>query len=272
MTNLDIRPSWRSIFNGLLDSPYRIGSLKQAVALCPLITEVDIIPCDRLMNAELLGLLELKELRKLEIFLDDHLENHITFEGGVRPLLVGLGSSLTSLKLSHLDAINIGVIVEHCPNLRLLSLEYNMSYLPSEILSRSNRIDCKEPVLKKLEQLTMFLLHPRDPNFVTIPTQDLLSLLLSPSLKKITIECCSSLTDNLLLDAANVHGFQKLECMTLDNCANISKRGIDFFMNESNPLSSILFKSMQGVSQQNVDEWKALAIRNNWQFKNGYSV
>ena len=67
-------------------------------------------------------------------------------------------------------------------------------------------------------------------------------------------------------------GFQKLECMTLDNCANISKRGIDFFMNESNPLSSILFKSMQGVSQQNVDEWKALAIRNNWQFKNGYSV
>ena len=53
----------------------------------------------------------------------------------------------------------------------------------------------------------MFLLHPRDPDFVSIPPQDLLSLLLSPSLKKLTIECCSSLTDNPLLDAAN--GFSK---------------------------------------------------------------
>ena len=140
--------------------------------------------------------------------------------------------------------------------------------MPSEIPSRSNRIDCKKPVLKKLEKLKIFIWHPRHIGFDTIPPQDLLSLLSSPSLMKLAIECCSSLTDDILFDAANVHGFQKLESMTLlSDCPNVSKRGIDLFINESNALSYIFLKCMQGVSQQNADEWKALAIRNNWKLK-----
>ena len=95
----------------------------------------------------------------------------------------------------------------------------------------------------------------------------MLSLLSSPSLKKLAIECDSSLTDGILLDAANVHGFQKLESITLSDCPIVSKLGIDLFMNESNTLSYIFLKYMQGVSQQNADEWKALAIRKNWKFK-----
>ena len=122
----------RNVYVSVFYSPYRSGSLRLAVALCPLITEVNIVPCDGLTDVELLqGLLTLKELRKLGIIVGISLETEslITFDGGVRPLLEGLGSSLTSLKLSGLDAINTGVIVEHCPNLRRLCIAYNQSYL-----------------------------------------------------------------------------------------------------------------------------------------------
>ena len=102
---------------------------------------------------------------------------------------------------------------------------------------------------------------------VPIPPQELLSLLSSPSLKQLHICRCPSLTDGLLLDAANVHGFQKLESIDLQYCPNVTKSGIDLLMNESNPLSDIGLMFMQGIRQQNVDEWKAMAIRNNWQLE-----
>ena len=60
---------------------------------------MDIVPSDGLMNVELLRLLELKELRKLGILVFSDHGSQITFEGGVRPLLEGSGSSLTCLKL-----------------------------------------------------------------------------------------------------------------------------------------------------------------------------
>ena len=242
----------------VFDPPYRIGSLRQAVALCPLISEVHIVS-SCLTNVELLGLLKLKGLRKfsIEVF-DSRRENQITFDGGVRPLLEGLGSSLTSLKIDHLNAINIGVIVEHCSNLRNLSLIYNTC----DVSFHSDLIRAKKPVLEKLERLNII-----DPRLVPIPPQDLLSLLSSPSLKQLRICRCPSLTDGFLLDAANVHGFQKLESIDLQYCPNVTKSGIDLLMNESNPLSDIGLMFMQGIRQQNVDEWKAMAIRNNWQLE-----
>ena len=275
LTELNISPVLqynveRNVYVSVFYSPYRSGSLRLAVALCPLITEVNIVLCDGLTDVELLqGLLTLKELRKLGIIVGISLETEslITFDGGVRPLLEGLGSSLTSLKLSGLDAINTGVIVEHCPNLRLLRIAYNKSYLSTERPFSTKRIKTEKPMLKKLEILTIVdNFFPNVELFVTISPEDLLLLLSSsPSLKQLSISNCQSLTDALLLDAIKIHGFQKLESIYLSDCPNVSKRGIDLFMNDGSVVSSIWLFSMPLLCQQNVDEWKAKAISNNWQ-------
>ena len=60
--------------------------------------------------------------------------------------------------------------------------------------------------------------------------------------------------------------------MTLRYCPNVTKQGIDLFMNESNPLSNIRLVLMHRLNQQNVDELKALAIRNNWQLEIGFKL
>ena len=121
------------MYSSVYYSPYRIGSCRHnSRSAVSFNTKVTNCACDGLTDVELLqGLLTLKELRKLGIIVGISLETEslITFDGGVRPLLEGLGSSLTSLKLSGLDAINTGVIVEHCPNLRRLCIAYNQSYL-----------------------------------------------------------------------------------------------------------------------------------------------
>ena len=272
LTKLNFFPVPLYAYGTVLYPPYRSGCLRKAVALCPSITEVN-MPCDGLTDVELLqGLSTLKELRKLA-FMDDpsvETESLITFDGGVRPLLEGLGSSLTSLTFCHFPSVNIGVIVEHCPNLRLLDISYNDSYLSTEIPFSTRRIKTEKPMLKKLEILdiadNLFPGAELRP-FVTIPPEDLLLLLSSPSLKQLHVHRCASLNDDLLRDAANVNGFQKLESIFLSDCPNVSERGIDLFVNGGIVLSYIRLFSMPLLCQQNVDEWKAKAISNNWQLE-----
>jgi hypothetical protein len=108
-----------------------------------------------LSDIDLLDLLSLENLRKLSI--EGGEECKITFDGGVAPILEGLGISLTSQTLAELPCVNIRAITKYCPNLRFLFLVMNHSYSliwPEEERKPFTSKPIKEdPVLKKLESL-----------------------------------------------------------------------------------------------------------------------
>ena len=60
-----------------------------------------------LTDSDLLGLLSLENVNKLEIYGNDFNSTVLTFEGGVVPLLKGFGCSLKHLMLSYLKDVNI---------------------------------------------------------------------------------------------------------------------------------------------------------------------
>ena len=88
------------MYSSVYYSSYRIGSCRHnSRSAVSFNTKVTNCACDGLTDVELLqGLLTLKELGKLEIFVCISLdtESLISFDGGVRPLLEGfMGSLLT---------------------------------------------------------------------------------------------------------------------------------------------------------------------------------
>jgi hypothetical protein len=97
--------------NESFDTPYRSGSLGLAVSLCSSVIKVRIVTQVGLRDIDLLGLLSLENLRKLSIGGGE--EYQITFDGGVAPILEGLGNSLTSLTLAELPCVNIRSITEY---------------------------------------------------------------------------------------------------------------------------------------------------------------
>ena len=234
----------------------RMGTVQLASALYPFVTEVYIQPFEGFVNSELLGLLALKVLRKLEILVDlsKRAACLITFDGGVRPLLSGLGRSLTFLCIRGLRTISIGFIIEHCLNLRFLSVKCNQSYLSSERPFSSKRLKTETHVLKNLKILEIADDNSNELFDPISPAQDLFSLLSSPSLKNLSV-CSQTLTDDLLRDAANVHGFQHLEKVYFCRCENVTISGINLFMKEGSILSKIEFMSIRpSISKQNVDQ------------------
>jgi hypothetical protein len=141
--------------NESFNTPYRSGSLGLAASLCSSVIKVRIVTQEGLSDIDLLDLLSLENLRKLSI--EGGEECKITFDGGVAPILEGLGISLTSQTLAELPCVNIRAITKYCPNLRFLFLVMNHSYSliwPEEERKPFTSKPIKEdPVLKKLESL-----------------------------------------------------------------------------------------------------------------------
>ena len=236
--------------------PYKIGSLGLAAFMCPFVTKVEMELQEGITDVELLGLLKLKNLCELSINREyaGTVREQITFEGGVAPLLVAFGKSLTLLKLENLKIkTDIGIIFENCPVLSTLDL-FCVNVQQPEFL-RSQKI------LSKLKFLTVL----RDPDHDEFPSYYLTSLLSSPELCKVSLTVQDSLTDEILLDAANRHQFLKLEELILEYCHVVTKLGIDVFFNDNNCLKKIELFECASLNEQDEDEWKRLIGQKNWQ-------
>ena len=90
--------------------PYISGSLGLVASVCPSVTSVTIELITGLTNSDLLGLLSLENVTKLDISgyvrgsnVNNHTPHMVPFEGGVSPLLKGFGSSLKVLQLSFIE-------------------------------------------------------------------------------------------------------------------------------------------------------------------------
>ena len=228
--------------------PYTSGSLGLVASLCPSVTSLDIELITGLTDSEMLGLLSLKNVNKLEISeLYDGSSTAVTFERGMVPLLKGFGSSLKELSLFYLEDVNIRTIIDFCPKLQSLVLDENQSYSTTVSTkedekphhSKRCRMEQKPSVLRNLEKLRVIYHSEED----KISSEDLLSLLSSPSLIDIYIGKCDNLTDYIFERASEIHQFLSLEKLTLYGCRTLTGRGIDVVMNKKTALKTIgIFK------------------------------
>ena len=236
--------------------PYKIGSLGLAASMCSLVTKVTIEFQKGITNMELLGLLKLKNLCELSINGECATEEEISFAGGVAPLLKAFGKSLTLLKLKNLKTeADIGIIFENCPALSTLILDH-VNIQQSEFLT-------SKKILSKLKFLTVSC----GPEYDDFPSYYLISLLSSPELCEINIKFADTLTDQVLLDAAKRNQFCNLENLELTVCDNVTKRGINALLTDTNYLKRINVNDCKCLTKEvkkslgNIDRGKKLAVR-----------
>nr|CAH0106758.1 unnamed protein product [Daphnia galeata] len=255
--------------SGFRTQHYRVGSLALALSLCSSITTLDLRIPKELTDHELQALPLLKNLR---IFRMAVAERHITFDGGVVPLLKSFGNSLKSLELSFLNVVNIRAIIEYCVNLNTLTLLCNNSYSmawPEEERksSEEKRIKMEEPNLKKLEELNIIHFGK------CVEKEIIITLLSSSSLKSIYLKGCCLLTDDVLLEVvANSHSFQNLETLEISECKSVSKKGINLLMKEGNSLKKLDVRGCFRILPKHVASWTRKATRKNWDLLIDYNV
>ena len=258
---------------------YKSGSLLQSVLLCPNVTRVYLnVPWRKWFDwdgTELLSLLSLEKLYTLEIefncyyilyeLRENHFDSGLTFDGVV-PILKKFGRCLKKLTLNGFYFIDIPAIINFCPNLELLSFSNCVTDQSNETKDSTKDIDKAERliVLQKLKQLDIRA-------FPTISSENLLALLSSSSLLCIYLVECNALSDNVFRKVANIHSFANLDFLLIShNNLLVTKKGIEIFLNESNPLKTIVLYNTPGITSEDVNDWnndKAIWITKNWHFK-----
>ena len=234
-------------------------TLGLVVSMCPSVVEVKISTSERLTNGDLLSLLSLENLCILNIGGYLGCGGRVTFAGGVTPILKTFGNSLKSLSLSSLSKVNIRIIAELCPNLHFLSLNSNFSYSTAKLEEECTNIEL--PILKQLEKLSLRAIDSKS----TIPRENLILLLSSPSLVRIDIERCCSLDNDVLKEVARVQQFQNLEYLEISVCHNVTEDGMDVFLNTENPLKKMAIYFCRQLRKSDIDCWEDHASLNNWQ-------
>ncbi|XP_046455284.1 uncharacterized protein LOC124202853 isoform X3 [Daphnia pulex] len=252
-----------------LNTPYIRESLNLIVSICPYIMEMKIMAVSGLKDSDLQSLLSLERLSELHIGEFEN-ECEITFKDGIAPILKGIGSSLKTLSLSRIRGINIQVIMEHCTGLRSLTLKFHSdcgTFWKEEDTTKKEdkkRIKLDQRVLWQLEKLSLFT--GSNGSFYSCPigSNNLMSLLVTPTLRYISIHDCTTLTDSILEEAEKFHNFRNLEYLELYGCHSVTESSIDLLMNDNNALKQIVLHHCKLFTQDAVDCWKDEINANNW--------
>ena len=263
-------------------STYESASLELAISLCPLLIQVGINLENGFTSKDIFCLTSLKMLRGLLFMKKESLCSEpcrMTFDSGVAPVLKEIGCSLEYLEISICNAYEfmgnniIPTIIEFCPN--LISLVMENSYRIPGRRRRSSFINLtgNRPARVKrgnnlggrqiLTELKYLYLGWTPYNF-PIPSNDLLSLLSSPSLVDVRILSCRHLTDDVLLQAFKFHGFQNLTCLDLSLCYNFTSKGIDVFLVDGNYLSRLYLCGCFKIFKQDILDWLKVVKEKNW--------
>jgi hypothetical protein len=268
-SNLPLIPKY-SLIKIAVAGPHTQGSFGLALALCPSVIKVKIkgISSD-FLNSDMLELLKLASLRHLQIKCPYRsYRSSVTFYDGVIPLLKAKGNLLESLKLEMFSDVDIHSIIEFCPNLNSLVIDdCKFCEIPVEekdSFVRWKRIKIEPPILRKLEVLRLTF-----SSFQFNAEAILLQLLSSPSLRILEITGCRELTDVILETVVLRHHFQNLEQIALAYCDSLTKKGIDFLMNDNNSINRMDIKFEGDYSElltdENFYEWEEKRIQKNWQ-------
>jgi hypothetical protein len=170
--------------------------------------------------------------------------------------------------LPHISSGKIGLIIDYCPNIRSLYLTIDNNHHETTELSvdsvhsyHPKGLGLQESVvpLQKLEDIYLESFYVNLP-FALSP-EILLLLLSSPSLVDIHIVNCSTLTDQIIEKVCARNSFENLTHFQLYDCPAVSQKGIDFFMNEKNPLEFICLRNCGYVD---FEDLKNKAKKNHW--------
>ncbi|XP_046459441.1 uncharacterized protein LOC124205914 isoform X1 [Daphnia pulex] len=243
--------------------PYKKGNVSLMVEMCPSLVDlfIDVNGGKGFTNEELLGFRELKLIKSLVIDIFFMPSNFI--RGGVIPLLQVHGRTLEKLTLSMpITSEEFYLIIECCPNIRrlLLSIESRRNLETPELVVdgvySSLRYSKEVIPFRMLEEIILLSSSP-----FAISRKLLLLLLFSPSLTLISILNCKTLDDQIIEEACTRNSFKYLTKLELFGCSNVSQKGIDFFMNETNPLSEIALLDCGNVNPENM---KTMAQEKHW--------
>ncbi len=253
-------------------------ALRLVASLCPSLICLIISNPRGITDFNLLGLSGLERLSefKLSGLQEDFPETGvISFDGGLAPLLKTRGSSLTKLRFDYClsIAINLGILIECCPNLEHLTLNFcRYSSLTRQdkiglMASRPSKLKKTDFMWEHLEKLKLWAYYQEDDPHSDIPREVLLFMLSrSPNLKHLHLRDCQTLDDDLLRQVFLSHQFKTVEFVVFDSCDSITKAGIDLFMDESNSLKLLSCDGCKSVSNDDVVDWREKAKTNNWDF------
>ncbi|XP_046645866.1 uncharacterized protein LOC124336199 [Daphnia pulicaria] len=248
--------------------PYKKGNVSLMVEMCPSLVDlfIDVNGGKGFTNEELLGFRELKLIKNLVI--ETSFMPSISIRGGVIPLLQVHGPTLEKLSLTmEVTSEEVYLIIECCPNIRRLRLEIEMSYLETpepmlDCVHSSFRYSKEVIPLRMLEEIILLSADSSSP--FAISRKLLLLLLFSPSLTLISICNCITLDDQIIEEACTRNSFKYLTKLKLTLCSNVSQKGVDFFMNETNPLAKITLVDCGNVNLENM---KTMAQEKHWNLR-----
>jgi hypothetical protein len=83
----------------------------------------------------------------------------------------------------------------------------------------------------------------------------------SPALTAVSIEKCFTLDDEIIEEVCARNSFKYLTKLKFHGCSNVSQKGIDFFLNEANPLDEISLKDCGNV---NLERMRTMAQEKHW--------
>jgi hypothetical protein len=220
------------------------------LSLCPFVVDVDIY-ITGLTDSDFLSLTSLEKLCKLKLRGSDSCK--VTFGGGVTTILKAFGKILKSLDIWYCD-VNIQAIALLCPNLHELDLFHNENYSTAKLDEELFKFDSQ--ILKQLEKLTL--------DEVELPHEHFVLLLSAPSLVDLKIKECWTFNDDVLQEVARVQKLQRLESLEVENCYEVTDKGIDVLIMNAQNLKKIEIDSCDQVTKSNVLHWQEQAEKKNW--------
>ena len=174
----------------------------------------------------------------------------ISNPSGIVSFLARFGKSIRKIVLQFIKDIDIFSIISTCPMLRSVHF-----FICDIIVSRVHR----PPVSHNLQTCKIS-------NGNSLGYDEIVYLLMSPNLRKISLIDCPNFCDEAIEAAFHKHRFRNLERLSIRNCHRVSKSVFSScFISESNALTFIEINKCSTLSTlENQIEWLSMAASHNW--------
>ena len=241
-----------------------IGLFERAISICNqlVITRLE-IECDRessdLTDRDVVRILSLANFRLQELTFDGLTDSSITFANGIAPILELMGSTLQILQICGVENVDLSLIITRCPNLLKLGLDHNKSYVRN-VLPRTSKV-----CLPQLKEFS-FDANEESDNIQEFPCANQMSFILSsPMLKRLFINYCTTLSDDVLAFAFRQSNFENLTDIDISGCHSITNTGLDLFKRDENSISYLYLDNCNSVDMERFNaEWKLKEKERNW--------
>ncbi|KAL5021394.1 hypothetical protein ScPMuIL_000549 [Solemya velum] len=222
--------------------------------MCPFVTQIHLFA--GVDDGKIASLNSLKHLRVLEIANVDR--EHVTFETGILPLIMDIGSQLLKVSLYEINNIDLVLIGNFCCNLKSFSCVLSQF---NEVVFTSTHEMPNRAAFHELRELNFVL----SSEIGDLP-QDKLKLILENGklLKDVSLLNIQSLTSELLQYVTQKHKFQELMTLTLESCNQITDSGIWDLVSSNNCLKNLVLKDCFQITRQDFEKYQYFTQDNNF--------